>query len=65
MFALATANKMKNKKYHTVGAVPKFNRKMAASVTIDTFSTQIQDNSLSWFDTGNSIKKSGVVKLVL
>jgi hypothetical protein len=38
---------------------------MAESVTIDTFSTQIQDNSLSWFDTGNSIKKSGVVKLVL
>ena len=29
-------NKMKNKKYHTVRTVPKFNRKLAESVKIDT-----------------------------
>ena len=49
---------MKNKKYHTVGTVPKSNGKIVESGKIDT-----HDRSLSWFGSGTSIK-SGRVKLV-
>ena len=55
---------MKNKKYHTVGTVPKPNRKIEESSKIDTSNTQIHDRSLYWLDTGTSIK-SGGVKIVL
>ena len=34
---------MKNKKYHTVGTVPKSNRKIVERGKIDTLSTQIHD----------------------
>ena len=36
-------NKVKNKKYHTVGTIPKFNRKIVLGVKIDTPNTQIHD----------------------
>jgi hypothetical protein len=52
---------MKNKKYHTVGTVPKSNGKIVESGKIDTHNTH--DRSLSWFGSGTSIK-SGRVKLV-
>jgi len=47
-------NKIKIKKYHTVGTVPKFNRK------IDTPNTHIHDRLLSWFATGTSLKVAGL-----
>jgi len=50
--------KTKTKKYHTVGTVPKCDRK------IDTPNIHIHDRSLSWIGTGTSIK-SGGAKLVL
>ena len=43
--------KMKNKKYHTVGTVPKFNKKIAERGKIDTLKTQIHYHSLSWLGT--------------
>jgi hypothetical protein len=49
---------MKNKEYHNVGLILKSN------IKIDTSCTQIHDGSLSWLDTGTSIKSDGV-KLVL
>ena len=55
---------MKNIKYHTVGTVPKFNRKIQYRGKTDTPNTQIHDNSLSWLGTVTSIK-DGEVKLVL
>jgi hypothetical protein len=52
----------KDKEYHNVGRVTKFNRKMVKkSIPSDT---QIHDRSLSWLDICTSIK-SGGVKLVL
>jgi len=56
--------KMENKKYHTVGIVPKSNIKIIERGKIDTPNTKIHDRSLSWLGTGTSIK-SGGVKLVL
>ena len=55
---------MKNKKYYTVGIVPKPNIKIVERRKIDTPKTQIHDLPLSWPDTGTSIKSAGV-KLVL
>jgi hypothetical protein len=55
---------MKNKKYYTVGMVPKPNIKIVERRTIDTPNTQIHDRPLSWLGTGTSIKSAGV-KLVL
>jgi hypothetical protein len=55
----------KKKKYYTVGTVPKFNGKTVESGKIDTSNRWIHENSLSWFGTGTSIKKSVGVKLVL
>jgi hypothetical protein len=52
---------MKNKKYHTVTTVLKFNRKIAERGKIDSPYTQIHDRSLSWLGTGTTIK-SGRVK---
>jgi len=52
-------NKMKNKKSHTVGTVPKCNRKFLEK-KIDTRNTQMQDCSLSWLRTVIPIKSSGV-----
>jgi len=39
-------NKMKNKKYHTVGAIPISNRKIVDIGKIDTLNTLIHDRSL-------------------
>jgi hypothetical protein len=57
--------KKKNKqKTHTVGTVPKSNRKIVERDEIDTINTHIHDCSFSWFGTGTSVE-SGWVKLVL
>jgi hypothetical protein len=53
---------MKNKKYHTVTTVLKFNGKIAERGKIDSPYTQIHDHSLSWLGTGTTIK-SGRVKV--
>ena len=55
------SNQMQNKKYHTVGTIPKkYTKKEAKSILL----TQIHDRSLSWLGTGTSIK-SGEIKLIL
>ena len=51
---------MKNKKI----PVQKYNRKIVERGEINTSNTQIDDSSLSWLDTGTSIKSTGA-KLVL
>jgi RNA recognition motif-containing protein len=43
---------MKTKKYHSVGTVPKYNRKIVYRDKIDIPNTQIHDQSPSWFGTG-------------
>jgi len=50
------------KNIHTVGTVPKSNRKIVERGKIDTLNTQIYDRSLYWLGTGISIK-SGRVKI--
>ena len=50
---------MKNNKYHSVGAVPKSNRKIVERSKIDISITQIHDRSHSWFGPGTSIKRAG------
>jgi len=44
---------MKSKKYHTVGTAPNSNRKIVKR-------GKIHDRSLSWLDTGISIKSGRV-----
>jgi len=55
-----TTYKMKNKKYHTFGTVPKSKRKITETGNIDIPSTQIHNDPLSWLDTGTSIKCGGM-----
>jgi hypothetical protein len=44
---------MKNKKYHSVGIVPKANRKIIERGQIDTIThTKIHYRSIFWIDTG-------------
>jgi hypothetical protein len=45
---------MKTKKYHSVGTVPKYNRKIVYRDKIDIPNTQIHDQSPSWFGTGRN-----------
>ena len=55
------------KKYHTVGSVPKSNRKIVERSKMDTgitLNTQLHGHSLSWLGTGIS-KRNGGYKLVL
>jgi len=54
---------MKNKKYHIVGTVPKYNIKIVERGKIDTFNTHIHERSLS-LGICIAIKSRGV-KLVL
>jgi len=54
---------LKNKKYHTVGTIPKSNRNIAERGKIDSLNTQIHDRTLPKLDTDTSIK-SGGAKLV-
>jgi hypothetical protein len=42
---------MKNEKYHTVGTVPIYNRKILKRGKLDTPNTQIHNLSLSWLGT--------------
>jgi len=56
--------KWKTWKYHTVGTVPKFNRKMIENGQIYALNIQIHDRSRSWLGTVTSVKRSGA-KLVL
>jgi hypothetical protein len=51
---------MNNKEYRNVGLILKSNIKIVERDKIDTPSTQIHDGSLSWLDTGTSIKSDGV-----
>jgi hypothetical protein len=53
-------NKMKNKKYHTVGTIPKSNIKIAERGKIDTTISQIHVRSLSWLGIGTSLKRGGI-----
>ena len=39
---------MKNKHYHAIGTVPKYNKHVKERGNIDTSNTQIHDRSLSW-----------------
>ena len=54
--------KKKKKKYHTVGTVIKFNRKIVERNKIDTHDIQIPVHvrSLSWLGSGTSITSSWV-----
>jgi len=52
--------KRKTKKYHTLGIVPKSNRKIVERDKIDTPHTQIHNHSLYWLNTGNLIQSGGV-----
>jgi len=51
---------MKNKKYHTVGTIPKSDIKIVERAKIDIPNTQMHDRLLSWLDTGTSIKSGGL-----
>jgi hypothetical protein len=54
----------KNNKYHTVGTVQKYNRKIVDRGKIVTAKTHTHDRSLSWLGKDTSIKSCGV-RLVL
>ena len=60
MFIHIPNNKMKNKKYHTITAIPQSEIKIVERRKINTPSTQIHDGSLSWLGTGTSIKVVGL-----
>ena len=48
---------MKNKKYNTVGTIHKSDIKIVERGKMDPPNTEMHDRSLSWLDTGTSIKK--------
>ena len=56
--------KLKNKKYLTIGTIPKSNIKIVERGKINTPNIKIHDRPLSWLGTGASIK-GGVAKLAL
>ena len=56
IFEVYTIKKMKNKKYRTVGTIPKSNIKIVERGTLSTLNKQVHDHSLSWLGTGTSIK---------
>jgi hypothetical protein len=49
----------KQNKYHSVGTVPKSNRKTRERSKVDTVNTQMHDRVLSWLGTGISITSVG------
>jgi hypothetical protein len=49
-----------NKKYHTIGRVPKCNGQIVETGKIVTSNTQIHDRSLFWLGIDTSIKSVGV-----
>jgi hypothetical protein len=51
---------MKTKKYHTVGTIPKSDIKIVERGKMDTPNTEMHNRSLSWLDTGTSIKNGGL-----
>jgi hypothetical protein len=51
---------MKNKKYHTVGTIPKSNIKIVERGIMYIPNTQMHDRLLSWLDTGTSIISGGL-----
>jgi len=53
-------NKIKNKKYHTVGTILKSIIKTVGRCKINTHTTQTHDRSLSWLGTGTLIKVAGL-----
>ena len=63
---MKTHNKMRNKKYHTIAAVPKVNEKITERGKILLIiSIPVHDRSLSCLGTGTSTVKSGGVKPAL
>jgi hypothetical protein len=55
---------MKNTtQYHTVGTVPKSNRKVVKRDKFDTPSTEIHDRRPSWVSTGTSIKSGWFIPI--
>lgn len=57
---LKVNNKMKRKKYHTVGTTPKSNLQILKRGKIDMANTHIDDRALSWVGTDiDSAKKAG------
>jgi len=56
---------MNKMKYHFVGTFPKSTRKIVERSRMDTPNTDIQDRSLSWHGTGNSMKSDNRVNFVL
>jgi hypothetical protein len=55
--ARETTGHWRVKKYHTVGTVPKPNRKIVERGKINTPNTLIHDHSLPWLGTGTLLKK--------
>jgi hypothetical protein len=51
---------MKNKKYHTVGTIPKSNIKIVERGIMYIPNTQMHDRLLPWLDTGTSIISGGI-----
>jgi hypothetical protein len=51
---------MKTKKYHTVGTIHKSDIKIVERGKMDTPNTEMHNRSLSWLDTGTSIKNGGL-----
>jgi uncharacterized protein (DUF362 family) len=49
---------MKKNIYHTVGTVPRFNRKIVEICKFDIPNTYINDSS--WLSSGTSIKSDGI-----
>ena len=58
---LYIVNKMKNKKYQTVGTFPKIQWKIVERDKINTFNTHIHDRSLSCHGTCTSMKKGRTI----
>jgi len=55
----------KYKKYHTVGTVPKSNKKIVETETKPiSLDTHVRRRSLSWLGTGTSVT-SGGIKLIV
>ena len=61
---MQSADKIKNKKYHTVGTIPKSNIKIVERGKMYTPNIKIHDRPLSCLGTGASIK-GGVVRHLL
>jgi len=62
MYALIITNKMKNKKYHTVGTILKSNRKIVDKSISIPLTHKYMIVQLSWLRTDTSIKSDSAYK---